>query len=257
MVRSWSQIETTAMDLVAVPVFTGRFDLRHWLDWMENRFVLGDYTDFERLHFAHGFIEGDAEAFVRGVESVMPYWSWNEMKESLLCAFGTEDDPERISLVLERERRWEKLQQSYMAKRSSPQRSSEKIQPISMEQAHDHLEISEESLNQVGAIVVEKKGSQKEQDSWFEPTGSETESSLTSQPQAESQSLDVDHGVNANATLPTLPVCVSDDSELVREEVTLVLDNHKYVVVNKSLQQESIQKNIEIIGYIGYVYRLV
>ncbi|CAD5333085.1 unnamed protein product [Arabidopsis thaliana] len=89
-----------------------RFDLRPWIDWMENRFVLGDYTDIEKMHLAHGFIEGDALDFIRDVKSVMPYPSWNAMKESLLSAFGIDDDPERISLILERERRWEELQQS-------------------------------------------------------------------------------------------------------------------------------------------------
>lgn len=150
MVRLCARIESNARDLVAIPVFTGdRFDLRPWLDWMENRFVLGDYTDFEKLHLAHGFIEGDAHDFVRDVESVMPYRNWNAMKELLLSAFGTDDDPERISLVLERERRWEKLQQSFQEKQSFQQRQSEKIQKIS-------TMVAEESLTKEETIPVAK-----------------------------------------------------------------------------------------------------
>lgn len=85
MVRSCAQIESNARDLVAVPIFTGtKSDLRPWLDWMENRFVLGDYTDFEKLHLAHGFVEGDAHDFVCDVELLMPYQSWHAMRGSLL-----------------------------------------------------------------------------------------------------------------------------------------------------------------------------
>ncbi|KAL0877946.1 hypothetical protein Bca101_027652 [Brassica carinata] len=91
------------MGMVEVPVFP-YVELREWISWMEDYFIRKRFTDFEKLHMAYGFIEGEADRYITDIDSFMPIRNWKEMKETLLLRFGTDDDHEKMILKAESDR---------------------------------------------------------------------------------------------------------------------------------------------------------
>uniref|UniRef100_A0A0D3A9E4 Retrotransposon gag domain-containing protein n=1 Tax=Brassica oleracea var. oleracea TaxID=109376 RepID=A0A0D3A9E4_BRAOL len=80
------------MGIVEVPMFPN-VELR-W--WMEDYFVRKQLTDFEKLHMAGGFIEGEAAEYLDSISNFFPIRSWDEMKTKFIWEFGIDDDPEKI-----------------------------------------------------------------------------------------------------------------------------------------------------------------
>lgn len=63
---------------------------------MENRFVLDDYMESQKLQLAHGFIEDEAESYVNWRQSMQIIQNWEDLMIGLLMKFGDEDNPELL-----------------------------------------------------------------------------------------------------------------------------------------------------------------
>ncbi|KAJ4917215.1 Uncharacterized protein Rs2_02765 [Raphanus sativus] len=53
------QCRVSTMGFIEIHMFSGD-DLRPWIDWMENRFALEDFTDDQRMTLAYAVIRGEA-----------------------------------------------------------------------------------------------------------------------------------------------------------------------------------------------------
>ncbi|XP_010420555.1 PREDICTED: uncharacterized protein LOC104706117 [Camelina sativa] len=94
------------MCLEGFPIFDGvAGELRPWISWLEDFFVQENFTADEKLNLAHSLLEGEADAHVQWRQSFMPFQSWEDLKDVLVLGFGKRDDPEKMRMMLENERK--------------------------------------------------------------------------------------------------------------------------------------------------------
>lgn len=131
--------EPVATRLVEILVFCGDDDLRPWLDWMENRFASDDFTDYQKMAMACGFIDGKAASWYYKQISRFPFLDWKDLRRAMLIEFGDHEDPERIKICLDL-KRWLYEEES----QATSQETSNSV--VSVESSELKTEIEYKSL---------------------------------------------------------------------------------------------------------------
>ncbi|KAL0700646.1 hypothetical protein Bca4012_056768 [Brassica carinata] len=138
------------MGIVEVPVFP-YVGLRQWISWMEHYFARKGLNEFEKLHMADGFIEGEPAKYLASIEKYFPIRSWEELKTKLIWEFGADDDQEKIIMKARRARSHEAFLTWKAEKRRDSSLCSELVKtkitsPVVAEVNEEELEIQNDSL---------------------------------------------------------------------------------------------------------------
>lgn len=97
-------------------------------------------------------MEGEAKEFVKKQESIMPFYSWKQMKEELLLSFGSDDNPDIILVRIEKERRLKEFMDSIKLHHS-----------VSMETETNDSGATKQSEETVAGEVMQKSGEDHEE----------------------------------------------------------------------------------------------
>uniref|UniRef100_M4EY69 Retrotransposon gag domain-containing protein n=2 Tax=Brassica campestris TaxID=3711 RepID=M4EY69_BRACM len=77
------QSGASTMGFIEIPVFSGD-DLRPWINWMENRFAVEDFTDDQKMALAYAVIRGETESWYNNRVSRRPFQNWKDLKDAML-----------------------------------------------------------------------------------------------------------------------------------------------------------------------------
>lgn len=82
------QSGASTMGFIEIPVFSGD-DLRPWINWMENRFAVEDFTDDQKMALAYAVIRGETESWYNNRVSRRPFQNWKDLKDAMLLGMET------------------------------------------------------------------------------------------------------------------------------------------------------------------------